>query len=161
LQTPAYIRALMAIGSREPEWRERALRARLQRQRILERDDGTVPKLIALITEASLLYAWGGADDRRAQIEHLAEMSRRPDIELRLLRFGDGLHPGMSTLVNIFEFPGSAPPLVFLENDARIQEINTPGDVEAYGRIFEQVREAALGTADTTSYLDELKDELE
>ena len=37
----------------------RALEARLRRQEILDRADGTAPQLTAVITEASLLYRWG------------------------------------------------------------------------------------------------------
>lgn len=160
LQTPPYIQALMASGSKSAEWRARALEARLRRQQILDRQDGTAPKLTALITEASLMYRWGTQADRRAQIAYLAEMSKRPRIEIRLLRFAGGLHPGMSTLVNIFRFPDD-PAMVYLENDAAVQEINAPGDVEAYERIFRQVRKAALDRGATTDYLDKLKKTLE
>ena len=59
LQTPAYIAALLELGPREPAWRERALAARLRRQHILDRADGTAPRLVAVITEASLMYRWG------------------------------------------------------------------------------------------------------
>ncbi|URN07910.1 helix-turn-helix domain-containing protein [Actinomadura madurae] len=160
LQTLPYMQALLSSGTRTPEWRERALRARLRRQQILDRDEHA-PELIAVITEASLMYEWGDAGDRRAQLAHLLTMSRRPNVELRLLRLADGLHPGMSTLVNIFRFPGGEPPMVFLENDAAIQEIDTPGDVEAYDAIFDQIRQAALGPADTADHLQKLISTLE
>ncbi|WP_158581661.1 helix-turn-helix domain-containing protein [Actinomadura spongiicola] len=156
LQTLPYMQALLASGSKSPEWRERALRARLRRQQILDRDDGTAPQLVALITEASLMYEWGDPGDRRTQLRHLLAASARPGVELRLLRLADGLHPGMSTLVNIFRFPGDEPPVVFLENDADIQEIDTPGSVEAYDQIFEQIRGAALSPADTAEHLKKL-----
>src|SRR6516162_3332915 len=45
------------------------------------------PVLSAVITEASLSYRWGIHSDRREQIEHLAEMSRRRSVELRIQRF--------------------------------------------------------------------------
>ncbi|WP_075025033.1 DUF5753 domain-containing protein [Actinomadura madurae] len=154
------MQALLSSGTRTPEWRERALRARLRRQQILDRDEHA-PELIAVITEASLMYEWGDAGDRRAQLAHLLTMSRRSNVELRLLRLADGLHPGMSTLVNIFRFPGGEPPMVFLENDAAIQEIDTPGDVEAYDAIFDQIRQAALGPADTADHLQKLISTLE
>ncbi|MCP9951810.1 helix-turn-helix domain-containing protein [Actinomadura madurae] len=160
LQTLPYMQALLSSGTRTPEWRERALRARLRRQQILDRNEHA-PELIAVITEASLMYEWGDAGDRRAQLAHLLTMSRRPNVELRLLRLADGLHPGMSTLVNIFRFPGGEPPMVFLENDAAIQEIDTPGDVEAYDAIFDQIRQAALGPADTADHLQKLISTLE
>ncbi|WP_433465977.1 helix-turn-helix domain-containing protein [Spirillospora sp. CA-128828] len=156
LQTLPYMQALLSSGTKSPEWREQALRARLRRQQILDRDDGTAPELTALITEASLMYEWGDPGDRRAQYRHMLTMAARPNVELRLLRLSDGLHPGMSTLVNIFRFPGGEPSMVFLENDADIQEIDTPGKVEAYDAIFEQIRQAALSPADTADHLEKL-----
>jgi len=81
-----YIEALLAVGPWPPPWRERALAARLRRQQILDRADGTAPRLIAVITEASLLYRWGTPADRQTQIGHLAAVSARPNVELRMLR---------------------------------------------------------------------------
>lgn len=162
LQTEAYTRALLAVGARPAEWQERALRARMRRQQILDRDDGTAPRLTALITEASLMFRWGTQADRRAQIAHLAEMSTRPNIEIRLLRAADGFFPGMATLVNIFRFPGELdPPMLFLENDAAIQQVDAPEDVEAYAQIFAQVRQATLDPATTTDHLRTLSTTLE
>jgi len=160
LQTPAYIKALMAVGSRPPEWQEQALEARLRRQRILDRPR-YAPKLVAVITEAALSYRWGTPEERRAQIEHLADMSRRPSVEIRLLTFDGGLHPAMNTLVNIFQFPGNDPAVVFLENDAAIEQIDDLEQVEAHEQIFHQACAAALKPAATTAYLDKLKDTLE
>ncbi|QKW39713.1 helix-turn-helix domain-containing protein [Actinomadura sp. NAK00032] len=156
LQTLPYMQALLTSGTRTPEWREQALRARLRRQQILDRDDGTAPELTAVITEASLMYEWGDPGDRRAQLRHLLAMSARPNVEMRLLRFADGLHPGMSTLVNIFRYPDGEPAMVFLENDADIQEIDDPTKVEAYDEIFEQIRGAALSATDTAKHLEKL-----
>ncbi|CNE46898.1 Uncharacterised protein [Mycobacterium tuberculosis] len=160
LQTLPYMQALLTSGTQSPEWREQALRARLRKQQILDRDEHA-PNLVALITEASLLYEWGDPGDRRAQLRHLLTMSARPNVELRLLRLSDGLHPGMSTLVNIFEFPGGEPSMVFLENDEEVQEIDDAGKVEAYGEIFEEIRAAALSAADTAAHLETLIAKLE
>src|SRR6266487_4780123 len=110
LQRQAYAQALLSTWPAEPGWRERALAARLRRQRILDRADGTAPRLIAVLTEASLLYRWGSQADRRAQIAHLAAVSRRPNVELRLLRLADGPHPGMCSMINIFDFPDDEDP---------------------------------------------------
>jgi len=154
LQTRPYIEALLAVGPWPPPWRERALAARLRRQQILDRADGTAPRLIAVITEASLLYRWGTPADRRAQIGHLAAVSARPDVELRMLRFADGPHPGMSSLINIFDFPGDAdPPVVYLENDTDITEVTRPAEVAAYKNTFARIREAALPPAATLAHL--------
>src|SRR5439155_16791569 len=81
LQTPAYIEAHMRAGSQPAAWRTRALEARLRRQQILDRGDGAAPELVVVITEASLMYRWGTRADRRAQVDHLVETSRRPNVE--------------------------------------------------------------------------------
>jgi transcriptional regulator with XRE-family HTH domain len=157
LQTEAYARALLAVSAWSADWREKALAARLRRQQILDRADGTAPRLIAVITEAALMYRWGTAADRRAQLDHLAQMSRRPGVELRLRRFADGLHPGMSSLINIFDFPDDEDPsIVYVENDTVMQEVTRPAEVTAYQQTFARIRESALTAAATRDYLGQL-----
>ncbi|MCW2900201.1 MAG: family transcriptional regulator [Streptosporangiaceae bacterium] len=161
LQTQAYIEAHMHAGSRSPQWQERALEARLRRQRILDRTDGRAPELVAVVTEASLMYRWGTQDARRAQIAHLVKMSRRPNVELRMLRFADGPHPGMSSMISVFDFPGDEPSVVYLESDATLQELNTPAEVDSYIEIFGQIKAAALEPTATTACLKSLSEALE
>jgi hypothetical protein len=161
LQTTAYIEAQMRVGTQSLSWRKRARDARLRRQEILARDDGTAPDVVAVITEASLMYRWGTHSERREQVAHLVEMSRRPDVELRLLRFGDGPHPGMSSLISIFDFPGDEPSLAYLENDAAVQELSGKNEVDAHVEIFERIREAALEAPATTAHLKQLIETIE
>jgi hypothetical protein len=157
LQTEAYMRAQLAVGPWPQEWRDRAIAARLRRQRILDRADGTAPRLIAVITEAALMYEWGTAAERRGQAAHLADLSRRPGTELRLLRFSGGPHPGMSSLINIFDFPDDADPsIVYLENDTAITEVTRPDEVTAYQDTFTRIRHAALPPTATATHLHHL-----
>ena len=157
LQTPAYGRAQLAIGLRSPQWQERAMAARLRRQQILDRSDGTAPRLVAVLTEASLMYRWGTTEDRRAQVAHLAAMSRRPSVEVRLLRFAGGPHPGMISPFNIFDFPDDEDPsVVYLETDTGIQEVTKADEVGAYRQTFTRIRDAAIAPAATRTYLDTL-----
>ena len=109
------------------------------------------------------MYRWGTRTDRRNQVEHLITMSRRPNVELRLLRFEDGPHPGMSSLINIFEFPDDDqdPSVVYLENDTAIQEVAKAEDVRAYTVTFGQIRQAALASSTTTAYFEKLVETLE
>jgi transcriptional regulator with XRE-family HTH domain len=160
LQTRRYIEAHMSAGSKPPEWRGRALAARQRRQAILGREGGTAPELVAVITEASLMYQWGSREDRRAQIAHLVEMSRRPNVELRLLRFADGPHPGMNSLINIFDYPDDLSS-VFLEDDVTIQEVNDPQGVQAMSETFGLIRDAAMEPVGTMAYLKQLTETLE
>lgn len=161
LQTPAYIETHMRVGVRSEAWRNRALEARLRRQEILNRPGGRAPELVAVITEASLMYRWGTREERRRQVAHLVEMARRPNIELHILRFVDGPHPGMSSLISLFNFPGDEPSMVYLENDANMQEVNTPAGVDAHIEIFKSILGAALDAPATTAYLKQLAETLE
>src|SRR6201996_206086 len=159
LQTPPYVDALVNSGSKPPAWRDRARETRLQRQLILDRSDATAPRLVAVVTEASLLYRWGTQAERRAQVGHLAAMSRRPNVELRLLRFEDGPHPGMSSLINVFDFPEDQDPsIVYLEIDTALQEVTSADEVRAYKEVFSRICTAALGQSATRSHLERLAD---
>jgi hypothetical protein len=156
LQTKAYMEAHLMNGPRSQTWRRKAVQARLRRQQILDRTDGTAPQLIVVLTEASLLYRWGTREDRGEQLAHLARMSRRRNVELRVQRFADGSPAGIYSMVNIFGFPGDEPPLVFVETDHSIAEVTEPEAVRGYLQSFEHARGAALGPEDTTAYLERL-----
>lgn len=161
LQTPDYMDSVMKVGTQSNAWRERAREARLRRQELMDRPGGAAPELVVVLTEASLMYRWGTQSQRREQVAHLVEMARRPGIELRLLRFADGPHPGMSSLISIFDFPGDEPSMVFLENDEVIQEVTVPANIEAHAALFRRIREAALTAPATTAHLKQLAESLE
>ncbi len=161
LQTTAYIEALMRTAARPPVWQRRALETRQRRQEVLDRTDGTAPRLVAVITEASLFYRWGTKEERREQTEHLAEMNRRRNVELRIQRFADGPPQGTFSSINIFGLPDDEPTLVYLETDYAIEEVSRTEVVNTYIRAFGRVRDAALEPTDTTLYLRQLAEQLE
>ncbi len=161
LQIPAYTEALLRSGPRPPAWIRKGLEARRRRQEILDRTDGTAPMFRAVITEASLLYRWGAREDRREQIEHLADLSQRRNVDLRIQRFEDGPPVGMVSMVNIFGFRDDEPDLVFVETDYAIEEVSKPDAVQGYTESFERAGDAALEPADTTGYLERLAKRME
>jgi hypothetical protein len=161
LQTPEYMEALWRTGSRPPAWQRQAMEARLRRQQILNRDEDTVPKLMAVITEASLMYRWGAKADRRQQIEHLIDVGSRANIELRIQRFRDGPPRGVHSMVNIFDLPDEEPSLVYVENDVTIEEVSKPDEVANYVHDFARASDGSLVPADTMAYLKELAEQLE
>lgn len=161
LQTRDYAEAVLRVAPKPPTWRERATEARMRRQQILDRPAGTVPKLIAVITEASLMYRWGSKTERRDQIEHLVKVAASPNVELRIQRFADGPHRGLWSMIDIFDFEGDEPSVVYLESDTAIQEVTADDDVMAYVEGFSRSRDSALEPADTTQFLRYLAEQLE
>jgi len=161
LQIQDYAEAFMRIGPRPPSWRRKVLDTRLRRQEILSRPGDTAPMLTAVITEASLRYQWGPRTDRRDQIEHLIDMGRRPNIDLRIQRFTDGPPPGLSSAINIFDFAEGEPSIAFTETDFAVVEVNDPDQVSRYIQSFEKAVDGALEPSDTAIYLRQLADQLE
>jgi len=161
LQTPDYMQVALRTGARSPAWQRKAIEARLRRQEILDRTDTATPQVLAVITEASLMYRWGTKNERREQIEHLIELNRRPNIELRIQRFAEGPAPGVWSMVNIFDFAGDEPSVVYLETDIAIQEVIRNDEVMIYVEGFSRACDSALEPADTTTYLKHLAEQLE
>ena len=161
LQTTDYIDAMMRSGGKPPAWRRRAAEARQRRQQILDRDKDTVPHLQAVIAEASLMYRWGSRAERRDQLIHLAEMGERSQVHLHLQRFADGPPPGMFSAVQIFDYGGAEPSLVFTETDHGIQEVSDAEYVSSYVDAFDRAVDVALEPADTAVYLKQLAERLE
>lgn len=161
LQTEAYIESMLRTGPRPPQWRRKALDARLRRQEILDRENGTAPKLTAVITEASLLYRWGTNTDRREQIAHLIDSAARPNVELRVQRFEDGPPSGAFSMVNLFAFDGQDPSLVFVETDYVIEEVSKRDAVNGYVQSFNRACDGALDPSDAVAYLEYLANRLE
>ena len=161
LQIQDYAEAFMRIGPRPPSWRRKVLDTRLRRQEILSRPGDTAPMLTAVITEASLRYQWGPRSDRRDQIEHLIDMGRRPNVDLRIQRFTDGPPPGLSSAINIFDFAEGEPSIAFTETDFAVVEVNDPDQVSRYIQSFEKAVDGALEPSDTAMYLRQLADQLE
>jgi len=114
-----------------------------------------------VITEASLRYRWGMHTDRREQIEHLAETSKRSNVELRIQRFDDGPPTGLFSMVDILGFPDNEPSLVFVETDYSVAEVSEPAAVHGYIQSFERACDAALEPGDTTVYLETLAKRME
>ena len=161
LQTREYVDALTRAGQRPPLWRRKALETRLRRQEILTRTDGTAPELVAVITEASLMYRWGTRVDRYEQIMHLVEIGRRCNVDLRIQRFADGPPAGAHSMVNIFDFPDDEPTTVYLETDYAIQEVSDAEQVDAYIQSFDRSVDGALEPTETLAYLEQMAAQLE
>jgi hypothetical protein len=160
LQTQEYAEAFMRIGPRPPAWRREALQTRLRRQEILDRTDGSAPQLVAIVTEASLLYQWGTRSDRREQIEHLIETGQRANVDLRIQRFADGPPRGLMSPINIFDFPDDEPSIAYTETDIGIQEVTGTDQVGLYSQSFDRAVDGALEPDDTSTYLRQLAQQM-
>ncbi|WP_245928787.1 helix-turn-helix domain-containing protein [Murinocardiopsis flavida] len=156
MQTAEYTRALLeahpSVVDTEEIDRKAGLRTR--RQALLDLDS---PPAISTVLDESVLWRPVGTPRVMAdQIRHLAEMSRKPHITLRVLPFETGAHSGLNGSFDILEFAESdiyAPRLIHLENLTSSLFIEKEKEVKFYTEAFEHLQGAALDPGQTRDLL--------
>ncbi|MFE0737941.1 Scr1 family TA system antitoxin-like transcriptional regulator [Streptomyces sp. NPDC058855] len=111
LQTEAYARAV--LGVRTEGDLDAKVAARMERQRILERD--TPPLLWVVLSEAVLRQEIGGREVMRAQLAHLLRMQEKEWVKIQILPFTAGAHAGLPGSFNLLRFEDD-PDLVYTED---------------------------------------------
>ncbi len=92
LQTNAYIRAIMIKGAPPDEVTARVA-LRIGRREVLRRHNP--PHMFALVGEAALSQMVGSPMIMADQLRHLAATSRQSNIDVRVVPFASGWHPGL------------------------------------------------------------------
>ena len=154
LQTPAYARALIRSCNPDakPDQIDRLVSLRLDRQRVLERDDP--PRLWVILDEAALRRPVGGGPAMRGQLRKLAEQSEKPSTVVQVIPFLAGEHIGLDMPFTILSFPGDdEPDVVYLEQFTTACYIEDEYDVKRYTRNFDRLRASALGPAETRTLI--------
>ncbi|MBB6471411.1 helix-turn-helix domain-containing protein [Sphaerisporangium rubeum] len=154
LQTPEYYGAFLATAATGASTEEitRKIDFRVARQ---ERVTGDNPlKLWVIVNEAAVRRPVGGADVMRAQLQHLIEMSRRPNVTLQVLPFSAGPHPAMDGGFVSLGFPEAPDPdVVYLENQVGAVYLEERVAIDRYNLVFNHLRARALDPDQTRNLL--------
>ncbi|MFJ7155382.1 helix-turn-helix domain-containing protein [Streptomyces sp. NPDC101118] len=150
LQSPDYIRALGVSGDwwKHPDEIETLVDLRVKRQARLW---GDVPlQFHAVIWEAALRQEVGGPAVMRAQLNHLAEMARRPNVNVQVLPFRAGAHDGLAGAFNLISFaePGSID-VAYVEDKASAVWVESMEGSAVYGKAFDRLSRASLAPRDS------------
>ncbi|GAA3117944.1 helix-turn-helix transcriptional regulator [Planomonospora alba] len=140
LQTKEYARAVITAGGAgiSPEEIARRVDLRLERQRVLERPGG--PFFWAVIDEAALRRPIGGAEVMRAQLEHLMDLMRQPNITIQVMPFSFGGHSAEGGAFSILRFQDDElPDVVYVEQLASALYLDKREDVDRYGEVMERL----------------------
>ncbi|MFJ4520910.1 helix-turn-helix domain-containing protein [Streptomyces sp. NPDC088810] len=118
LQTEEYARAVLeagTIGQSSPETVERHVSLRMERQRLLERDDP--PHLWVIMDETVLRRPVSTRPEvMRNQLDRLLEYAERDRVTLQIAEFAAGPHPGTYAPFTLFRFAEpELPDMVFTE----------------------------------------------
>lgn len=156
LQTEEYGRAILEhVAGFSPEQIDRAWTVRRHRQEVLDRDEP--PGMLFVLDEAALRRNVGRGRVMRHQLERIGELAAEPHINIQIIPFMRGAHPGMAGNFILLEFGDpNLDDLVHLES---INQITIRDDTELIARYldrFEQLQELALSAEESVDFINVL-----
>jgi len=160
LQTEDYARAIGSHGWPEltGDDAKRRVALRMRRQRVLGRPDA--PRLWAVIDEAVLHRPIGGRRVMLAQIEHLLELTRLPNITVQVMPYhlGGYTAEGPFTMLRFAE--PALPDLVYIEHLTGALYLDKREEIEQYSRMVDQLTVDAETPAHTRQLLAKVRAEI-
>ncbi|MFI6361812.1 Scr1 family TA system antitoxin-like transcriptional regulator [Nocardia sp. NPDC050630] len=157
IQCESYIRALHEPVATAGVTVEESVQARLARQQVLIEADP--PQFRAILSESCLRREYGGREVMLEQLEHLSNLSRRPNILIQVLPFtvttrGAGMEDRY-TLVRV-PSPGAAGDLemAIVESQGDIRYIDDKPAVAARETVWSRLSAAALGAEDSRKFME-------
>ncbi|MGW2649292.1 helix-turn-helix domain-containing protein [Streptomyces sp. NPDC001393] len=159
LQTEDYARAVLeagTIGQTSPESVERHVSLRMERQRLLERDDP--PHLWVIMDETVLRRPVSMRSAvMREQLEKLLEYAERDRVTLQLAEFAAGPHPGTYAPFTLFRFAEpELPDMVFTEYLTGALYLDSRPEVAAHLEVLDHMTARAASAQRTQTLLREL-----
>lgn len=140
LQIPGYARAVIEANANVPEDEvEERVAARLARQKSLR--SGMTATFY--IHESVLRTPVGGTDVMREQLLHLAKVSQRPYVVIRVVPTSIGAHAGHAGGFNLMRFH-KIEPVVFVESENASLIIESPLPIKSYDAVVESLARTAL-----------------
>ncbi|MCL7370346.1 MULTISPECIES: helix-turn-helix domain-containing protein [Streptomyces] len=154
LQTDAYVRAV--LGTFDPTDLDDRTAVRLARQRIFEKQ--TPPVFWSIVSEAALLQEIGGRETMRGQLAHLLSFEDNPRINVQVLPFSTGAHPGLTGSFSIFRF-ASDPAILYTERYGSGHPTANPESVKDCSLRYDHLRAAALSLKDSAALIRRVMEE--
>ncbi len=155
LQTEAYARAILStrVGATEDEIDE-AVGARMERQRVLERDHP--PELWAILDEGVLRRPVGGPDVMREQLAHLGMTARRPHIVVQVIPLSAGGHQGLNGGAFVIADFDDAATIGYQDTAVSGQIIEDASEADALAHTWDTLRLEALPRPASLSLIEEV-----
>lgn len=141
LQTEAYAHAVVERGMPGASAAEidRRVALRLERQKLLVSE--RAPGFHVVLDEAALRRPYGDRAVMREQLEHLIEISERPNVTLQVMPFSFGGHAGESGAFALLSFPESdLSDVVYLEQLTSALYLDKREEVAQYETAMERLQ---------------------
>ncbi|EST30203.1 XRE family transcriptional regulator [Streptomyces roseochromogenus subsp. oscitans DS 12.976] len=154
LQTEEYARAVVRRGMNgaSPADVERRVALRLERQKHLFAD--SAPEFHFVLDEAALRRPYGDREVMRGQLQHLIDVSQRPNVRLQIMPFGFGGHSGESGAFTILSFPDAdLSDVVYLEQLTSALYLDKREDVAQYEQALKELQQDSPGPDESRDLL--------
>ncbi|WP_435270874.1 helix-turn-helix domain-containing protein [Streptomyces sp. 1222.5] len=148
LQSPSYVRAVLGVLDQDRLGDRTA--ARLARQRIFEKREP--PVFWMVLGEAALNQEIGGREVMREQLAHLLAYEGDPRVNVQILPYSVGEHPGLQGSFNVYRF-GSDPSIVYTEGYNSGHPTANPDTVMDCSLRYDHLRAAALSIKDSAGLI--------
>ncbi len=162
LQTEEYAEAVARRGraERAEDEIERLVELRMARQTVLDRQPDPL-RLWAVLDEAVLRRVVGSAAVMKAQLLHLAKMTRQPKITVQVVPYERGAHPGTAAgPFVLLGFPMPADPgVVYVQYHAGALYLEERHEIEAHTVAFEHLCVLALPPDESAALIREAAEE--
>ncbi|MFJ4867450.1 DUF5753 domain-containing protein [Streptomyces sp. NPDC088757] len=154
LQTPEYARALLAVDY--PDKAEEMVAARLERQRVLEREEP--PALWVVLSEAVLMQKVGDREVMRGQLAHLLTFRDNPWVQIQVLPFGAGEHTGLMGSFTLFRFDGD-PDIFYIDGYDQGHMTANPPVIKERSFGYARLQATALSVEDSAALIARVMEE--
>ncbi|MBB5157727.1 helix-turn-helix domain-containing protein [Saccharopolyspora phatthalungensis] len=157
LQTSDYTRALMTEARIPAGELATRVAVRIGRREVITRNRPA--RFTALVGEAALRQIIGSRELVAAQLRHLLETARRPNVDLRVFRFDSGWHPALEGPFHLIETDDAT--VVHLEMRNSALFLHRDSDVRAYRQAAERALDTAMNPVESVKLIRFIADSME
>lgn len=143
LQSEDYARTVLQRNQHSPTAVEAEVRARLERQQILDREDP--PMTVFVLDEQVLRNGVDSAKTMNDQLLRLVELSERPNVIIQVIPRDTGYHLGRAGAFMIAKFDGME--VGYQDGVLRGEVLESQDDVYALSRTWMNIHKTALTEA--------------
>ena len=160
LQSEDYAKAIISHGwsPMATQSVQRQVGMRMRRQALLGRPDP--PKLWAVIDESVLHRPIGGRRVMLDEVEHLIELTKRPNITLQVVPYQFSGYAAEGSFTSLRFAEPELPDVVYIEHLSGALYLDKRSDTELYGRVFDRLTVDAYTPDHTRQFLMKVRAEI-
>ncbi|MYW03194.1 helix-turn-helix transcriptional regulator [Streptomyces sp. SID3343] len=161
LQTESYSRAVTGVGfaSLGPDQVDDLVVVRAMRQRRIHE-----PPLLSnhsVFTEAALRFEIGDPTARHAQLDHLLDMAKLPNVRINVVPYRGGPEGIHVSSFGILRYEEPEPDVAFVHSVLGTEMKTAPRDTKKLNRLFRDLTRVALNADDSCELISEIKRKLD